>query len=565
MEKFLFGGCFIEVARLGIQRHTLEKGKHRELWAVLKRESVLSLSLRGMALSFQLHESGVSPSRKSPGSEMDGRFHQAVALGAERSARQAREAEEQRSPFWGTRLAIPLPGTGRRRYTSSLTSQRETAARHRGYRRASSSSSSARFGTAPRRHLSLSVCLPTPSFLFADPPDAVAVRTLSPLLWRFGQAAPYPGSGQHFFPLPGVPDFASWSPDLPQCPVVAPSGRIRHALLLLYSLEILYKLFPVPKVNLPLLHGSSLVWLLLGLFIMEPVSQTLQCFYLQFSKKVRESQHEQPLHPLKIRHMPQLLFQSSLRYLSTPQLQSPPEVHQPPQPLFQTSLRDLPMLQLLSPLRISESLQFLSPLEASQTLQLLSSLEVSQTPQCQLQPFQISLSKSSTKISSTPASEGLRDSWGPAPTTKGQPGDTSTPAPASTGGQPDSSVAAPASVSSEGSAAQSSSSSSTHLPQTSTLSSSPPVSPKGGPVVPVPEFREGFESKPPPVPVPEFREGFEGEPPSSLEPQQSRRRSPGLHRRSPGSQWFLHRSPGSQWCLHRSPGSQWFLHRSTES
>ncbi|MED6257641.1 hypothetical protein ATANTOWER_028678 [Ataeniobius toweri] len=30
---------------------------------------------------------------------------------AERSVRQAREAKEQRTPFWGTRLAIPLPGS----------------------------------------------------------------------------------------------------------------------------------------------------------------------------------------------------------------------------------------------------------------------------------------------------------------------------------------------------------------------------------------------------------------------------------------------------------------------
>ncbi|KAK5605279.1 hypothetical protein CRENBAI_014250 [Crenichthys baileyi] len=42
---------------------------------------------------------------------------------AERSARQAREAVERRSPFWGSRLAIPLPVTGPRRYTPSLSSQ----------------------------------------------------------------------------------------------------------------------------------------------------------------------------------------------------------------------------------------------------------------------------------------------------------------------------------------------------------------------------------------------------------------------------------------------------------
>ncbi|MEQ2304676.1 hypothetical protein AMECASPLE_029650, partial [Ameca splendens] len=51
----------------------------------------------------------------------------------------------------------------------------------------------------------------------------------------------------------------------------------------------------------------------------------------------------------------------------------------------------------------------------------------------------------------------------------------------------------------------------------------------------VPEFREGFEDKPPPLPVP-VPEGFEDEPPPSLEPHGLRRRSSGLRR-------FLHSSP----------------------
>ncbi|KAK5617008.1 hypothetical protein CRENBAI_005485 [Crenichthys baileyi] len=35
---------------------------------------------------------------------------------AEKSSGQAREKEEQRSPFWGSRMAIPPPGTGPRRH-----------------------------------------------------------------------------------------------------------------------------------------------------------------------------------------------------------------------------------------------------------------------------------------------------------------------------------------------------------------------------------------------------------------------------------------------------------------
>ncbi|MED6247041.1 hypothetical protein ATANTOWER_028569, partial [Ataeniobius toweri] len=38
---------------------------------------------------------------------------------AEKSARQAQEEREQRSSFWGTKLARPLPGTGPLRYHTS--------------------------------------------------------------------------------------------------------------------------------------------------------------------------------------------------------------------------------------------------------------------------------------------------------------------------------------------------------------------------------------------------------------------------------------------------------------
>ncbi|MEQ2234243.1 hypothetical protein ILYODFUR_029936 [Ilyodon furcidens] len=46
---------------------------------------------------------------------------------AEKCACQARkEEEEQRSPYWGLRLAIPLPGTGPRCYTPSPSSHSHT-------------------------------------------------------------------------------------------------------------------------------------------------------------------------------------------------------------------------------------------------------------------------------------------------------------------------------------------------------------------------------------------------------------------------------------------------------
>ncbi|MEQ2163554.1 hypothetical protein GOODEAATRI_031389, partial [Goodea atripinnis] len=38
---------------------------------------------------------------------------------AEKSSRQAAERSKQRSPFWGSRLAIPLPGTGPLRHRPS--------------------------------------------------------------------------------------------------------------------------------------------------------------------------------------------------------------------------------------------------------------------------------------------------------------------------------------------------------------------------------------------------------------------------------------------------------------
>ncbi|KAK5608429.1 hypothetical protein CRENBAI_025771 [Crenichthys baileyi] len=229
-----------------------------------------------------------------------------------------------------------------------------------------------------------------------------------------------------------------------------------------------------------------------------------------FPKIIRESQHQQPLHPLKICHTPQLLFQSSLRDLPTLQLLSPLE----------------PLVTTAQPLLPAHLLGFLWGILS----------EISSAPASEALPD-----------APAPASEGLLDASGPAHATKDQQDDTSAPAPASAVGQHDASAPASAVGRRDASAPpdQLSSSPSTPLAQTSSLSSSPPV--------PVPEFQEGFEVEPPPVPVPEFQKGFEGEPPPSLEPQQSHCRSPELRHRSPG---LRHRSPGSQRFLHGSPGSQ---------
>ncbi|MEQ2207869.1 hypothetical protein XENOCAPTIV_020095, partial [Xenoophorus captivus] len=50
---------------------------------------------------------------------------------AERSACQERQASEQLSPFWGTRLAVTLPGTGPLRCGSALASSASRRRRRR--------------------------------------------------------------------------------------------------------------------------------------------------------------------------------------------------------------------------------------------------------------------------------------------------------------------------------------------------------------------------------------------------------------------------------------------------
>ncbi|MEQ2284201.1 hypothetical protein AMECASPLE_019089 [Ameca splendens] len=138
---------------------------------------------------------------------------------AEKSACRDEEVEEQRSPFWGSRLAIPLPGTGPRCYTLSPSSQCKPPARHRGHwHTAFSSPSESVSGTAhflcPVQHSSMlppqAFCSPFDSellFPLSSAVDAVAVRTLFPLLWRFGQAPPFPCpvSSPTSFPFPTLP------------------------------------------------------------------------------------------------------------------------------------------------------------------------------------------------------------------------------------------------------------------------------------------------------------------------------------------------------------------------
>ncbi|MEQ2169434.1 hypothetical protein GOODEAATRI_025237, partial [Goodea atripinnis] len=131
---------------------------------------------------------------------------------------QARREEEQRSPFWGTRLAIPLPVVLARDTTLHLRPP----------------SSLLVFGTC------IQCCtLPLPGMgelhcsLPALPPaeDAAAVRTLFLLLCRLRQAPPHPS--QRVWPtlLPLawrlrlcflVPSLA---PAITQCPLVVPGGR----------------------------------------------------------------------------------------------------------------------------------------------------------------------------------------------------------------------------------------------------------------------------------------------------------------------------------------------------
>ncbi|KAK5604350.1 hypothetical protein CRENBAI_019081 [Crenichthys baileyi] len=64
----------------------------------------------------------------------------------------------------------------------------------------------------------------------------------------------------------------SLAPAITQCPLVASGRRIRHAVFLLYSLEILYKLFPVPKVSDKTAFSYTCFWDTVMLLASAPVS-----------------------------------------------------------------------------------------------------------------------------------------------------------------------------------------------------------------------------------------------------------------------------------------------------
>ncbi|MEQ2197811.1 hypothetical protein XENOCAPTIV_003646, partial [Xenoophorus captivus] len=191
----------------------------------------------------------------------------------------AEEVEEQRSPFWGSRLAIPLPGTGLRCYTLSPSVSHQLGIEDTSI--PSESVSGAAHFLCPVQHSSM-----LPRQAFCSPFDSElpvcsffcrrrrrCQDTVPPVVevWT-GTSFSLSGVVSDFVSVPNL------APVITQCPLVAPGGRMRHPVLPQCSLEILHKLFPVPKVNLPLLHGSSPVWLLLGLLILKPVSRTLQCF-----------------------------------------------------------------------------------------------------------------------------------------------------------------------------------------------------------------------------------------------------------------------------------------------
>ncbi|KAK5617532.1 hypothetical protein CRENBAI_004626 [Crenichthys baileyi] len=142
---------------------------------------------------------------------------------------QARRGEELRSPFWGTRLAIHLPGTWYRNATLHLRplsinpqSGIQLPPRLRNLYMAPHTSS-ARYGRAPRLHRTLPALPPAE--------DTATVRTLFLLLWRFGQAPPYPSRRvwPTLLPLAWRPRLhflvPSLAPAITQYPIVAPGRK----------------------------------------------------------------------------------------------------------------------------------------------------------------------------------------------------------------------------------------------------------------------------------------------------------------------------------------------------
>ncbi|KAK5599044.1 hypothetical protein CRENBAI_026658 [Crenichthys baileyi] len=377
-------------------------------------------------------------------------------------------AEEQRSPFWGRRLAIPLPGTGPRRNTSSPPSRHKSTVRHT----APSLSSESVLGTAQFLCLVQDSSTPPPqsSCLLSDSkllvcssprrqdtvPPVVEIRTGASISFREGPANTPSSCVASSTSLPG----SSLAPAITQRPLVAPDGRTLNMLTHLYSLKLLKTLPPELRAIHTLLHGFCRVQLLFEL--------------------------------------PYFLFLTSLRYLPTFQIKSPlgPPTT-PPASAISEGSADTPAsvsagIQQDAAAFVSAGGQPGVPAPVSTGDQPDISASVSAFPD---QP-------PATAAQLFLLTNFLKFLWGILSEVFG------VPVPASAVGRRDTSASADQSTVS--------SSSSTLLVQT--LSSSlPPVSTEGWPVAPVqvPEFREGFKNEPRPHQVPEFREGFKNKPPAS--------------------------------------------------
>ncbi|KAK5621509.1 hypothetical protein CRENBAI_002838 [Crenichthys baileyi] len=270
---------------------------------------------------------------------------------AEKGFIQARREEEQRSPFWGTRLAIPLPGTGA---TLHLRPPSINPIHSPAY------SSLLVFGTCIRHR---TLPLPGTGELHAStavlklflsskttPPSRHCSSCCGDSDRRF-HILPG-GSDQHSFLLPGIFDFASWFP----------------AFLQRSPTTVQTALVPVPDST----EGSADAPAL--------VSAGVQLDAPALVSAGGQLEAPAPVSPLEVNQTPQYPLQCQLCYQFCHQLR----------PLLQPSLRVLQTLQLLSPLGFSKMLQHSSPLEVSRTPQHQSLLEVNQTSQSQLHYLLIS-------------------------------------------------------------------------------------------------------------------------------------------------------------------------------
>ncbi|KAK5603440.1 hypothetical protein CRENBAI_007354 [Crenichthys baileyi] len=306
--------------------------------------------------------------------------------------------------------------------------------------------------------------------------------TLLPLAWR---------PGLRFL-------VSSLAPAITQYPLVAPG--MKHPLLPLCSLELLYKLFPVPDVNLPPLHGFSPVSLLHRSYQVSSALRHSQQPLLHATDDVGSANGGQPIAPAPA----SAGDQSDTSVPPSAFLDQPPVATA--QPLFPAYLLGFLWGIISEVFSASVSVVHSSP---------------ENQPSSQLLPSVTQPSPPLSHLASVPP-EGSADA--PASTSAVDRPDTSAPpsvvgrpdasAQASTVGRPDASAPASAVGRCEASApadqsSASSSSSSTLLAQSSapssssssstllakTLSSSlPPVSAEGCPVAPVPvlSFERGL-------------------------------------------------------------------------